>query len=266
MGEGGHDEKVAGESEHRRRYREDGDQAHVEKSALTMMIQMLPKLHVSMAPRCDMKIPLHLIPMHAPKDPTAIRLLPARHLWRLRILLPLPRRPQIIMHILLPIFLPEPRIPTQIRLLLALLLRCPQRMPPLVPIPLRPRRRVLLQACPGEDAVPARVLHVHVHVLAAHLDDDVEVDLQVMADAGLDAELVSRGAFPPAAELGGGEVEGGEGEEDGPFAAGGGLLGVGRFGLGEGIERLDEGFGVVGGAAEVLVQVALVVVAVHDGG
>lgn len=41
-----------------------------KKAKPTMMIKMLPKLHISMPSRRDMKIPLHLIARQAPKDAT----------------------------------------------------------------------------------------------------------------------------------------------------------------------------------------------------
>jgi hypothetical protein len=48
-------------------------------------------------------------------------------------------------------------------------------------------------------------LHVDVQVVALHLHDHVQVDLQIVADALLDRELVRGVAVPPALRLGEGE-------------------------------------------------------------
>lgn len=56
-------------------------------------------------------------------------------------------------------------------------------------------------------------------VLAGHLDDDVEVDLQVVADALGDAEGVFFLALPPPLQLGPEQDGGYEEDDDGPFAA-----------------------------------------------
>ena len=53
----------------------------------TAMIQMRCKLRIPMSSGRDMEIPLHLIPLQTPIDPTRIRLLPPPQLWPLRKLL-----------------------------------------------------------------------------------------------------------------------------------------------------------------------------------
>ena len=49
----------------------------------------------------------------------------------------------------------------------------------------------------GHDAVHGGVLDVNVQVFAVHGDDDVEVELEFMADAALDGEVVGIVAGPP---------------------------------------------------------------------
>ena len=65
-----------------------------------------------------------------------------------------------------------------------------------------------------------------------HRDHDVEVDLQLVRDALLDAEEVRFAAGVPAAELGEGKDGADEDEEEGRVAAGGGAPGVGGFRFG----------------------------------
>ena len=183
------------------------------------MIQMLPKLHITMPPRRNMKVPLHLIPLQAPINPTT----------RPRHTPPQPRR--LLEPPLLP---PMPQHMPDMRILLLLLgpiLTSPlQRIHPLGPLP--PVRGVLGQHVAGEDAVARGVLHVDVQVGAEHRDDDVEVNLQVVGDAFLDAEEVLFVAGVPSAELGEGEEGADADEEEGCVAAGGGAPGVGGFRFG----------------------------------
>jgi len=49
----------------------------------TVMIQMLPKLHIPMPPCRQMKISLHLIPLQTPVNPTRLRLQSSLHPRRL---------------------------------------------------------------------------------------------------------------------------------------------------------------------------------------
>ena len=68
--------------------------------------------------------------------------------------------------------------------------------------PLVPSGGVLLEAGGGENAVAGGVLDVDVQVLALHLEDNVEVDLQAVADTLFHGEGVVLGAAPPPAQLG----------------------------------------------------------------
>ena len=78
-----------------------------------------------------------------------------------------------------------------------------QRIHPLNP--LFPVRSVLCQHVASEYTIARGVLHVDVQVGTEHRDHDVEVYLQVVGDAFLDAEEMGFMAGIPAAELGEGE-------------------------------------------------------------
>ena len=179
---------------------------------------MLPELHIAMSPRRDMKVALHLIPLQTPINPTT----------RPRHTPPQPRR------FLEPSFLPpmSQHMPHMRILLLFLrqILSLPlQRIHPLNP--LFPVRSVLCQHVASEYAIARGVLHVDVQVGTEHRDHDVEVYLQVVGDAFLDAEEMGFMAGIPAAELGEGENGADEDKEQGCVAAGGGAPSVGGFGF-----------------------------------
>lgn len=138
----------------------------------TFMAQMFPKIHIPMAPRRNMKIPLDLIPLQAPKNPTTIRLHPPSHLRRpFELPPPLPHLPKHMSHmriLLLQILSPP------------LILLIPAPMHFLRVYPHSPRRGILSQQIPREDAVAGGVLHVDVEVGTLHVHDGVEVYLQGM--------------------------------------------------------------------------------------
>ena len=71
--------------------------------------------------------------------------------------------------------------------------------------PLFPIRGVLRQHIASEYAIAGSVLHIDVQVGTEHRDNDVEVYLQVVGDAFLDAEEVGFMAGVPAPELSEGE-------------------------------------------------------------
>lgn len=80
------------------------------------MIQMRRELHIPMTSRGNVKITLHLVRMHRAIYATTIRLHTPPYPRRLTELFTPPRRAQIIVHILLPVFfeVTKPRIATQI--------------------------------------------------------------------------------------------------------------------------------------------------------
>ncbi len=183
---------------------------------------MLPKLHVPMPPRRDVKVPLDLVPLQTPINPARIRRTTQPR--RLRKLPPPSRGPKKVMHVL---DIVAPGVLSRRRR--AAVLPQAVRGPAL---PLLPRRGVALERLAGEDAVPGSVLHVDVEVHAFHRDDDVEVQLQRVRDALLDAEGVRRGAGPPAQRLGPDQVAACQQQDDGPGAAAAGPGEVGGFGFG----------------------------------
>ena len=145
-----------------------------------------------MPPRRNMKVALHLIPLQTPIDPTT----------RPRRAPPQPRR-----FLEPPLFLPMPQHMPNMRILLLLLRQILplslQRIHPLNP--LSPIRSVLCQHVASEYAIARGILHVDVQVRTEHRHYDVEINLQFVGDALLDAEEVCFVAGIPAAELGEGE-------------------------------------------------------------
>jgi hypothetical protein len=122
----------------------------------TVMTQMLSDLHVTVSASCYVKIPLHLIPLQTPKNPTTIRRNPS----------PKPRRP-------LKLPSPPPHLPKHMPHMSILLFQILSPPPlPLIPRPLHPlrinprppRRGIFAQHFPGENAVAAGVLDVYVQV------------------------------------------------------------------------------------------------------
>lgn len=180
------------------------------------MIQMLPKLRVPVPAGRDVKIPLHLISLQTAINPTRFSL-PA-HPRRLRELpAPLPLRQHVV----------------NVLFFLSLLCR-PAAVQPMHAFgvhPLLPVRRVPPQHIAGQDAIARGVLHVDVQVRTAHGDDDVEVDLQLVRDALLDAEVVCLMALEPSVQFGEGEEQADGEEEGGDLAAAAGWEGVGGFGF-----------------------------------
>lgn len=198
------------------------------------MIQMSrhPQLEISMPPRRDMEVSLHLIQQQTPKDPTAVpipRLPP--NLRRPRPFRGPPRTRNNIMHMLLPkpliIIMILPPLPThhpaiRISSQLMLLLRVH---------PLQPVRQLRLEHRPSQDSVARRVLHVDVDVRTAHRDHHVQIDLEVVSHALLDEECVVFVSAPPARKLAQREQRGDHEHRDRPFSSAGGLLDVLWFGF-----------------------------------
>lgn len=166
---------------------------------------MLPKLRIPMPSRRDMKVTLHLIPLQTPINPT--RLAPTSHPRRPRKLPPpLPLR-QHIMNVLFLLRLEQP------------LTAAMQPMHALGVDPLLPVRRIPPQHVARQDAVARGVLYVDVQIRTPHGDDDVEVDLQFVRDALLDAEVVRLVALRPAVQLREGQQQADGEEQAGDLAA-----------------------------------------------
>lgn len=186
--------------------------------ALTTMVKVLTLAHVSVAPRRNVEITLHLVQIQAAKNATTIRLPP-----KLRRLCPLgllPTQRNNIVDMLLPkalLIIPELQ-PTLVRVDLALAVP-PELVDALGVHPLAPVGRIAMQTLLRHDAVASGVLDVDVDVVARHLDHDVEVDLEFVGDFLLDGEFVGFAAAPPAGDFGPDEEDGDDGHGDGPFAA-----------------------------------------------
>lgn len=182
------------------------------------MLKMVPKLHIPMPSRRDMKIPLHLIPRQAPKNATTAPPAP-----RSPAKLPL-RAPDLIQD------MSGMGIPFEF-----LLLRhgeVIQEMHPLGVHPLIPIGRIFPQLLAGQDAIAAGVLHVDVEVGTAHGYHDVEVDLELMRHPLLDGEEVRFMSAIPTSELGHGQNGGCDEQEERGVAPRRAAAGVGRFGFG----------------------------------
>lgn len=184
------------------------------------MIQVFPLAHVSVAPSRDVEITLHLVQVQTSKDATTIRLAPElRSLSPFRLF---PAQRNNIMDVLLPkpFFSVAQLQPPLVRVDLAILIP-PELVDALGVDPATPVGRVAMQALLGHDAVAGGVLDVDVNVVARHLDDDIEVDLELVGDFFFDGELVGLAAAPPAGDFGPDEEDGDDGHGDGPFAAAG---------------------------------------------
>ena len=162
---------------------------------LTRMIQMVPKSLISMSSGRNMKITLHLVSFHTPKNPARIHESP--HPWRLGKLLPLLRGAQLIMHI--------PQLfPTR-----QSIFSFTQLMDASASSPLSPTGGVHAQHLARQCSVARRILDVHMKVGAAHCDDDVEIDLEVVGYRFFDGKGLRCSAGEPADGFGDGEVDAG---------------------------------------------------------
>lgn len=194
----------------------------------TAMIQMLSVLHIPMASGGNVEITLHLVRVHCAVDPATVDRVSPPRLRRLLKLLAVRSGPEIVVHIFFQIF-------SAISAGLS-----SRRSAPGSRGPLEPGGRVGGQCLSGHDAITRGVLQVDVDVLAFHLDDQVEIDLQVSPNPLFHGEGVGGVADPPAAELADDEPDAGTHQHHRPDAAGRRLLRVARLGLGKGIEGLDD--------------------------
>ena len=96
-----------------------------------------------------------------------------------------------------------------------------------------------LEEIAGEDAVHRSVLNVDGKVLTRHGDDDVEVQLELVADSLFDGEVVGFDTADPGADFGEGQEDAEDGDHDSPFPSCGCGRCVGWFGLGKRIEGLE---------------------------
>ena len=161
-------------------------------SRLTGMIQMLAQFHVTMPSRGDVEVPLHLVSLQASINPTTRR-------WHA----PSPPGRFLESSLFLPMSQYMPHMSVLLLLLREVLPLSVQRIDSLVP--LLPIRSVLCQHIASEYTIARCILDVDVQVRTKHWDHDVEVNLQFMRDAFLDAKEMGFMAGVPTAKLGKGE-------------------------------------------------------------
>lgn len=157
---------------------------------------MFRKFEIPMAPRCDMKISLHLVSLQTAIHPTC-RWTSLSQAGRLAEFLLLP--PHLAQH------MPDVGILLQLNLHLAQVL---ERMQiPLHIYPLHPVGRVAREHISGQNAIPTGVLNIDVEVTAGHGHHDVEIYLQVMRHSFFHAEQVRFMTTVPATKFGEREQE-----------------------------------------------------------
>lgn len=176
------------------------------------MIQMFAEIPISVTPGRDVEITLDLVALQAAVNPTRIDLVAASQSRSLGELLTrvfphfaenvvnvgvsLPRRDSV------GVFLAEGLIFMGAAMGLAVALLHPEL----------PAGAFALEQLSGEDTVARSVLDVDIEGVTGHVNDDIEVKLQVVADALLDAEVVVLGSSEPGAEFR--ERKNGADEED----------------------------------------------------
>lgn len=164
-------------------------------AGLTVMVQVFPKLHVSVASSSNVEIALDPIQIQAAKDAAAVA--GPAELRRLRPLGSLPTQAHDVVDVLLP----KAFLVALARDNLAVLVS----VEPVVALdvdPLGPGGRVALELGGGEDAIAGGVLDVDMQVGALHPYDRVQVDLHIVAHTLLDGERMLLGAAPPPRQLG----------------------------------------------------------------
>lgn len=199
----------------------------------TGVVEVRSKLHIPVSSGRDVKVALDLVQLHAPIDPTCIPLGALSQPRRLLELLAADSTARSTSH-------RAQHIPDMVRLVMmrgggssgGSVRRAVKGMHALAVLPLGPAGVVLLQHLARQDEVAGGVLHVDVQVVAVHGDDHVEVDLQRVPDALLDAELVRLVAAVPAPELGEGEQRARQQQDHGPLSAARVPGRVGGFGFG----------------------------------
>lgn len=143
------------------------------------MIQMLSHLLITMSPRGDVEISLYFVPIQTPVYPTRIRLMtPADSRRSREFPLRVAQFSQDVADVR--VFLDLLRHGAAFQLVDAFSSIDPVFSP----------RTILLQHVPGQNAITAGVLDVDMEVGTIHLDDNVQIDLQVVGDALLHGEEV----------------------------------------------------------------------------
>ncbi len=135
----------------------------------TGVIQMLPKLHVSVTPSRDVEVSLHLVSFQTSVNPTSLQSIP-----------PKPTRSSLELPLLL---LPPDLSNNMLRVCVLFLFPLPSQIStlkgvhPLVVHPLIPIRAIPRQRVPGKYSIARCVLHVDVQIATPHGYHNVYVDL-----------------------------------------------------------------------------------------
>lgn len=195
------------------------------------MVQMRRHLPIPMPTRSNVEIPLHLIPLKTAIDPARIRTLAPAHPRALGKLPPriAPHFTQNMVHtriVLLRaqsvlVFMAQRLVLVCTAVVLVVALLHPQR----------PAGVLAVEQVAREDAVAGGVLDVDVQRVAGHVDDDVEVELELVRDALFHAEVVLFCAAPPCFELREAEDRADCQNQDCPLPAAAGRCRVGSFGF-----------------------------------
>lgn len=166
----------------------------------TTVIQMLAKLHIPMSSCCDVEVSLDFIPLQTAENSTRIGHFASPHPRRLgELLASAPHLPEHVPNML--VFLLCFASPFVLGMKALVRVSATPTFLIQFLVPQRPGRFVFIQHVPCQDPISSCILHVDVEVVAAHGDDDVEVELERVCDATLDAEVVGLGAAEPGEEL-----------------------------------------------------------------
>lgn len=133
------------------------------------MIQMLPKLHVSMTPSRDVEVSLHLVSFQTSVNPTSFQSIPPKSAWsslELPLLFLPPNLSNNVLGVSVLFLFP---LPSQISTL--------KGVHPLVVYPLIPIRTIPCQRVPSKYSIARCVLDVDVQIATSHGYYDVDVDL-----------------------------------------------------------------------------------------
>ena len=161
------------------------------------MVQMLSKFLIAMSLCSDVKIPQDLIPFQTAINATRVHRLAPMHPRSLGELPP--GIPSHLTHNVMDLRILFLRRKSPTILLTELLV-----LAPLGKLSLGPRfpaRRLALEQFTRQNAITRRVLDVDADRFAGHVDDHVEVKLQVMRDAFFYRELVAFRPVDPVAEF-----------------------------------------------------------------
>lgn len=144
------------------------------------MIQMRRKFMIPMTPGCDMEVPLHLIPFQTTVDPTRVLHIAPTQLRALSELLSRIRSHMVQYMARVDVLL---LLQESVRVFAAqrlVFIRPVARL--VVPFlhPQDPARVLLFQQAARENVVARGVLDVDAEAVAWHVDDDVEVELQLV--------------------------------------------------------------------------------------